>query len=42
MSDDAVARFQKDALTGHLPTWRMGMIGGKGRDMYSSINSGLG
>jgi len=31
MSDDAVARFQKDALTGHLPTWRMGMIGGKGR-----------
>lgn len=29
MSDDAVARFQKDALTGHLPTWRMGMIGGK-------------
>jgi hypothetical protein len=31
MSDDAVARFQKDALTGHLPTWRIGMIGGKGR-----------
>jgi hypothetical protein len=29
MSDDAVARFQKDALTGHLPTWRMGTIGGK-------------
>ena len=28
MSDDAVARFQKDALTGHLPTWRMGSIGG--------------
>jgi curved DNA-binding protein CbpA len=31
MSDDAVARFQKDALTGHLPTWRMGMVGGKKR-----------
>jgi len=31
MSDDAVARFQKDALTGHLPTWRIGMIGGNGR-----------
>jgi len=31
MSDDAVARFQKDALTGHLPTWRIGAIGGKGR-----------
>ena len=31
MSDDAVARFQKDSLTGHLPTWRIGMIGGKSR-----------
>src|SRR5579859_684601 len=31
MSDDAVARYQKDALTGHLPTWRIGMVGGKGR-----------
>src|SRR6516164_5969582 len=28
MSDDAVARYQKDALTGHLPTWRIGMVGG--------------
>lgn len=25
MSDDAVARYQKDALTGHRPTWKMGM-----------------
>jgi hypothetical protein len=31
MSDDAVARYQKDALTGHLPTWQFGMVGGKGR-----------
>src|SRR3979409_2705701 len=31
MSDDAVARFQKDALTGHLPTWRIGMVGSTGR-----------
>src|SRR5260370_13640931 len=31
MSDDAVARFQKDALTGHLPTWRMGSVGGNKR-----------
>ena len=30
MSDDAVARYQKDALTGHLPTWRIGMVGGGG------------
>src|SRR5579864_6433379 len=31
MSDDAVARYQKDALTGHLPTWRIGMIGGRAK-----------
>lgn len=24
MSDEAVARFQKDAITGHRPTWGMG------------------
>jgi hypothetical protein len=30
MSDDAVARYQKDAVTGHLPTWKIGMIGGAG------------
>jgi hypothetical protein len=27
MSDDAVARYQKDALTGHRPTWKMGVNG---------------
>jgi DnaJ domain len=31
MSDDAVARYQKDALTGHLPTWKLGMSGGTRR-----------
>src|ERR1700746_722716 len=31
MSDAAVARYQKDALTGHLPTWKIGSVGGKGR-----------
>jgi hypothetical protein len=25
MSEDAVARFQKDAVTGHRPTWKMGL-----------------
>ncbi len=25
MSDDAVSRYQKDALTGHRPTWKMGL-----------------
>src|SRR5436190_19603671 len=24
MSDDAVLRYQKDAITGHRPTWKMG------------------
>jgi len=29
MSDEAVARYQKDAVIGHRPTWKMGMLGGK-------------
>ncbi len=29
MSEDAVATYQKEALTGHRPTWKMGSIGGK-------------
>jgi hypothetical protein len=32
MSDDAVASYQKDALTGHRPTWKIGeQMGGKGK-----------
>jgi len=27
MTDDAVARYQKDSLTGHRPTWQMGVNG---------------
>jgi hypothetical protein len=27
MSDDDIARYQKDALTGHRPTWKMGTGG---------------
>jgi hypothetical protein len=27
MSDDAVARFQKDSVTGHRPTWKLGLNG---------------
>jgi hypothetical protein len=30
MSDDAVARYQKDSLTGHRPTWKMGVNGKAG------------
>jgi hypothetical protein len=29
MNEDAIARYQKDALTGHRPTWKMGMNGGR-------------
>jgi DnaJ-like protein len=28
MSEDAVAQYQKDAITGHRPTWKMGSLGG--------------
>jgi DnaJ domain len=27
MSEDAIIRYQKDALTGHRPTWKMGVNG---------------
>ena len=29
MSDDAIAQYQKEAITGHRPTWKMGSIGGQ-------------
>jgi hypothetical protein len=29
MSEDAVAQYQKEALTGHRPTWKLGSLGGK-------------
>jgi hypothetical protein len=29
MPDDAVVAYQKDAVTGHRPTWRMGSNGGR-------------
>jgi hypothetical protein len=29
MKDDAVQQYQKDALTGHRPTWKMGQNGGE-------------
>jgi hypothetical protein len=29
MSDDAVARYQKEDVTGHRPTWKMGSLGGQ-------------
>jgi hypothetical protein len=29
MSTDDIARYQRDAVVGHRPTWKMGMNGGK-------------
>jgi hypothetical protein len=29
MSEEAIAQYQKEALTGHRPTWKMGALGGK-------------
>src|SRR5205085_12160551 len=29
MSEDDIARYQKDAVIGHRPTWKMGMNGGR-------------
>jgi hypothetical protein len=31
MSTEAVASYQKDALTGHRPTWKMGANGGRAK-----------
>jgi curved DNA-binding protein CbpA len=45
MSDDDVARYQKDALTGHRPTWKMGTAResappefGSGDDPFRIVN----
>src|SRR3954467_5558973 len=28
MSTDDIAKYQRDAVTGHRPTWKLGMMGG--------------
>jgi len=41
MSEDAIAKYQKDAVTGHRPTWKMGSIGGvSGRRTRARRSSG--
>jgi curved DNA-binding protein CbpA len=45
MSDDAVASYQKDALTGHRPTWKLGQNGAKGgraRSRRAAFAEGFG
>ena len=36
MSDDAIAKYQKEDLTGHRPTWKMGSVGGRQSDAKRS------
>ena len=39
MNPDDVARYQKDALTGHRPTWKMGAnSGGKGEGAFDAAS----
>jgi curved DNA-binding protein CbpA len=38
MSDDAVARYQKESITGHRPTWKMGVNGWRAGVRPSSAN----
>jgi hypothetical protein len=41
MSEEAVARYQKDAVTGHRPTWKMGTGGRRSRaDQVSGFDAG--
>src|SRR5258708_9037184 len=36
MSNEDIARYQKEAVVGHRPTWKMGMSGGRPNSRYSS------
>ncbi|MDE2376022.1 DnaJ domain-containing protein [Bradyrhizobium sp.] len=38
MNAEAVARYQKDALTGHRPTWKMGANGGVKRGAEAELD----
>jgi DnaJ domain len=42
MSDDAIAKYQKEDLTGHRPTWKMGSVGGRRSDAKRSSRGSRG
>ncbi len=44
MTDDDIARYQKDAVIGHRPTWKMGLNGGRPamRSHSARFNPGIG
>jgi hypothetical protein len=39
MTDDAVLKFQKDAITGHRPTWKMGTGKGAAQPDFSALGN---
>src|SRR6266540_5151338 len=41
MSEEAVAKYQKDAITGHRPTWKMG-VNGRSNGDAGRFEPGLG
>ena len=42
MNTDDIARYQRDAVIGHRPTWKMGMNGGKAKGRSHSARFGPG
>ncbi len=42
MGEDAVSAYQKDAITGHRPTWRMGARTARTAEERNAPNAGLG
>ena len=42
MGDEAVSAYQKDAVTGHRPTWRMGMRAARSAEERNTAEAGLG
>ena len=42
MGEDAVSAYQKDALTGHRPTWKMGMRGARSAAERNAREANLG
>jgi len=41
MSDDAIAKYQKEDITGHRPTWKMGSLGGVGGRRARTARAGF-
>jgi len=42
MGEEAVSAYQKDAVTGHRPTWRMGMRTARSAEERNAREAGLG